>query len=49
LHRYCAELDFRFNRRKMTDGERTIEAFRKVEGKPLMYKTPVKKENSEKA
>lgn len=38
LHRYCAEFDFRFNRRKMTDGERTIEAFRKVEGKRLYYR-----------
>lgn len=38
LHRYCSEFDFRFNRRKMTDGERTIEAFRKVEGKRLYYR-----------
>ncbi len=38
LHRYCAEFDFRFNRRKMSDGERTIEAFRRVEGKRLYYR-----------
>ena len=43
LHRYCAEFDFRFNRRKMTDGDRTIEAFHKVEGKRLMYKSLIKK------
>ena len=45
LHRYCAEFDFRFNRRKMTDGERTIEAFRKVEGKRLMYRDSSRKMN----
>ena len=38
LHRYCSEFDFRFNRRKLTDGERVLEAFRKVEGKRLMYR-----------
>lgn len=48
LHRYCAEFDFRFNRRKMTDGERLVEAFRKVEGKRLMYRqTKAKKEPQE--
>ncbi len=43
LHRYCSEFDFRFNRRKMADGERTIEAFRKVEGKRLMYRDSSRK------
>ncbi len=43
LHRYCSEFDFRFNRRKMTDSERTLEAFRKVEGKRLMYRDSSRK------
>ena len=43
LHRYCTEFDFRFNRRKMMDGERTIEAIKSVEGKRLYYKDPVKR------
>lgn len=47
LHRYLSEFDFRFNRRKMTDGERMIEAMRKVEGKRLMYKNPIKKATAE--
>ncbi|MBS1786103.1 MAG: IS1595 family transposase [Acidobacteria bacterium] len=47
LHRYLSEFDFRFNRRKMSDGERMIEALRKVEGKRLMYKSPITKKNSE--
>lgn len=37
LHRYCSEFDFRFNRRKLSGSERTIEAFRMGEGKRLMY------------
>jgi hypothetical protein len=44
LHRYLSEFDFRFNRRKMTDGERLIEALRKVEGKRLMYCSPCTKD-----
>lgn len=47
LHRYLSEFDFRFNRRKITDGERMIEALRKVEGKRLMYKSPTPKKEGE--
>jgi len=43
LHRYLVEFDFRFNHRKIEDGERTLEAIKGFEGKRLMYKTPVKK------
>lgn len=36
---YLAEFDFRWNKRKVNDGERTIAALKKMEGKRLMYKT----------
>jgi len=38
LHRYLAEFDFRYNRRKISDHERTISAIAGFEGKRLMYK-----------
>lgn len=38
LHRYLCEFDFRYNTRKITDGERTVTALKQVEGKRLMYK-----------
>lgn len=47
LHRYLSEFDFRFNLRKVKDGERTLAAIKSVEGKRLMYKEPVKFEKSE--
>ena len=37
---YFAELDFKYNTRKVTDGERTVEAIKKIEGKRLMLKRP---------
>ena len=40
LHRYLNEFDFRFNARKISDGERTLEAIKGFEGKRLMYKEP---------
>jgi transposase-like protein len=40
LHRYCAEFDFRWNRRRQSDSARTDEAIRAAEGKRLMYETP---------
>ncbi len=43
LHRYLSEFDFRFNLRKVKDGERTIEALKSIEGKRLMYKAPIEK------
>lgn len=43
LHRYCSEFDFRFNHRKIKDGERLIEAIKSVEGKRLYYKDPLNK------
>lgn len=39
LHRYLSEFDFRFNARKVSDGERTLQAIQGFEGKRLMYKT----------
>jgi transposase-like protein len=38
LHRYLAEFDFRWNRRKISDGDRTEAALGMAEGKRLMYK-----------
>lgn len=43
LHRYLAEFDFRWNHRKITDGERTVEAIAMVAGKRLKYSDPIKK------
>lgn len=37
LHRYLAEFDFRYNRRKMSDASRFEAAVRHVAGKRLMY------------
>lgn len=41
LHRYLAEFDFRWNTRKLNDGDRTILAIKQAEGKRLMYRYPV--------
>lgn len=38
LHRYLSEFDFRYNTRKITDGERTCKMIAKAPGKRLMYK-----------
>ena len=41
LHRYCSEFEFRWNHRKITDGERMVEAIKGVKGKRLMYVQPI--------
>lgn len=38
LHRYCDEFSFRWNHRKIDDGERTIAVIKGIDGKRLMYK-----------
>jgi transposase-like protein len=38
LHRYLAEFDFRYNNRKVTDGERALQALKGFDGKRLTYK-----------
>lgn len=43
LDRYLAEFDYRYNTRKMKDGERTVQAVQKAAGKRMRYKEPVKK------
>jgi ISXO2-like transposase domain len=43
LHRYVAEFDFRWNARKVDDGERLARAVRSAEGKRLRYREPVAK------
>jgi transposase-like protein len=40
LHRYCSEFEFRWNHRKVTDGERMVAAILGVKGKRLMYVQP---------
>jgi transposase-like protein len=40
LHRYLAEFDFRYNTRKITDGERAVLAVRGGDGKRLTYRQP---------
>lgn len=37
---YFAELDYKYNTRKQTDGARTIEGIQKIEGKRLMLRKP---------
>lgn len=38
LHRYCDEFGFRWDHRKATDGERTVAAIQRAEGKQLPYR-----------
>jgi len=45
LDHYVDEFAFRYNRRKMTDGERTISAIKGIEGKRLYYKDPTNNED----
>ena len=40
LGRYLSEFDFRYNGRKISDGERTALALKGAEGRRLMYSTP---------
>jgi transposase-like protein len=40
LHLYAAELDFKYNTRKGSDGERTSQGIRGIEGKRLMMHRP---------
>jgi hypothetical protein len=41
LHRYCTEFGFRWDGRKLSDGERMVAAINGVEGKRLMYRKPI--------
>ena len=43
LDRYIDEFAFRYNRREISDAERTVNALKKVGGKRLMYKEATKK------
>ncbi|HEY6215509.1 MAG TPA: IS1595 family transposase [Pyrinomonadaceae bacterium] len=43
LHRYLGEFDFRYNNRKVTDGERALEALKGFDGKRLTYQTTNRK------
>ena len=38
LHRYLSEFDFKYNTRKITDGERSCKLIGKMSGKRLMFK-----------
>ena len=39
LHRYVSEFSFRWNTRKLEDGQRVTLAIRKAQGKRLPYRT----------
>jgi transposase-like protein len=41
LHRYCAEFDFRWNARTLSDTDRRTMALLQTEGKRLMYRQPL--------
>jgi transposase-like protein len=41
LHRYAEEFAFRWDNRKVNDGERVIRAIRGAEGKRLLYREPI--------
>jgi len=43
LNRYANEFSFRWNNRKVSDGERAVTAIKGIEGKQLYYKDPIKK------
>lgn len=43
LHRYMSEFEFRYNFRELEDGERTVAAIKRAEGKRLRYKEPSNK------
>jgi transposase-like protein len=43
LDRYCDEFSFRWNHRKISDSDRTVEAIKSGEGKRLMYRDPIGK------
>lgn len=40
MHRYCAEFDFRYNHREISDFERSDEALKGIVGKRLTYRRP---------
>jgi transposase-like protein len=42
LHRYVGEFDFRWNTRKINDGERVVMAVQSAQGKRLDYKTLIR-------
>ncbi len=41
LHRYVSEFEYRYNTRHLDDGERTVKAIRKADGKRLLYREPI--------
>ena len=41
LHRYCNEFGFRWDRRRVSDGERMMAAIAGIAGKRLMYREPI--------
>ena len=46
LPRYLAEWDFKWNTRKISDGERAAKALKGIEGKRLTYRIPDKAANA---
>lgn len=48
LHRYLAEFEFRYNRRELDDGERTVAAIQAADGKRLRYREPIQNQGASK-
>jgi hypothetical protein len=46
MQKYIDEFSYRWDRRKMTDGERTADAIRAGNGKRLLLKEPVEKDTT---
>jgi len=43
MNRYLNEFSFRWDLRKVSDGERTVETIKAGEGKRFMYRVPIEK------
>ncbi len=41
LHRYCDEFAFRWNKRRLNDGDRLVAAVKQADGKRLLYSEAV--------
>ncbi len=41
LHRYCDEFSFRWDTRRLNDGERLVKAIKNADGKRLLYSDAV--------
>jgi len=47
MHRYLSEFDFRWNRRKVSDGDRVLDTLRNLEADRLYYRVPIGSKEAE--